>query len=109
MGDLVASAAAEGYTRSDARPVPYHGYYFRILRSQGPNAPGGKLDYVVNGRMTLGYAVLARPAEYGNSGIMTFMMGTDGVVYQKDLGPDTERLASSIGEYDPDDSWTKAQ
>jgi hypothetical protein len=109
MGDLVARAAAEGYKRSDTSPVPYHGYYFRILRSQGPDAPGGKLDYMVNGKMVLGYAVLARPAEYGNSGIMTFMMGDDGVVYQKDLGPDTEKVASQIVEYNPDDSWAKAQ
>jgi Protein of unknown function (DUF2950) len=111
LGVFAARAAAEGYARTGTgtAPTAYHGYCYRMLRGQGPHAPGGELDYVVDGKMTLGYAVVAYPAEYGNSGIMTFIMGSDGVVYQKDLGANTRELATEIKAYDPDPSWTKAR
>ncbi|HEY1922444.1 MAG TPA: DUF2950 domain-containing protein [Tepidisphaeraceae bacterium] len=112
LGSLVADATNEGYTTqanpSDA-PRPYHGYIYRILKSQGPNAPGGACDYVVNGKMIGGFAVIAHPAEYGNSGVMTFIVDHHGAVYQKDLGSDTASEAKSITEFDPDSSWQKAQ
>jgi hypothetical protein len=107
LGELAVQAAAEGYVRKDAGPTPYHGYCFRILRSQGPGAPGGALDYVVNGKMTLGFAVVAYPADYGNSGIMTFIMAADGVVYQKDLGENTATVASGMTAFDPGEGWKK--
>jgi hypothetical protein len=109
LGELAANAAAEGYTRSTTGPIPYHGYYYRIIQAQGPHAPGGELSYVVHGKMTLGFAVVAYPAEYGNSGVMTFAMGSDGVVYQKDLGEDSWEIASNMKAFDPDPSWTKAK
>jgi len=109
LGDFAARAAAEGYARRKEGPTPYHGYYYRILSSQGPQAPDGALNYLVHGHMVLGFAVLAYPAEYGNSGIMTFLMGDDGVVYQKDLGDDTAKLAPAIQSFDPGPSWKKAQ
>lgn len=96
--------AAAGGTRA---PVPYHGYYFRILTKQGKNAHGGAKSYVADGKMTRGFAFIAYPAEYSSSGIMTFMFGPDGVVYEKDLGPETPKLAPAITEYDPDPSWNK--
>lgn len=98
--------AAEGGLSA---PVACHGYYFRILTKQGKNAHGGAKSYVVDGKMTHGFAFVAYPAEYSSSGVMTFMSGPDGVVYEKDLGPDTSRLASAIPEYDPDPSWNKAE
>jgi hypothetical protein len=107
LGELAASAAAEGYHRRTEGLTPYHGYYYRILTAQGPNAPDGALDYVVNGKMSLGYAVIAYPAEYGNSGVMTFIMGADGVVYQKNLGDDTAKVAAAITTFDPGEGWTK--
>jgi hypothetical protein len=109
LGELAAAAAAEGYTRRADGPTPYHGYFYRILESQGPHAPNGALDYVVNGKMSLGFALLAYPAEYGNSGLKTFLMGPDGVVYQKDLGDDTPKLAPQIKSFDPGEGWTKVQ
>jgi hypothetical protein len=109
LGTLAAQAAAEGYTRREQGPTPYHGYYYRILKAQGPNAPHGVVDYVVNGKMTLGFAVVAYPAEYDRSGVMTFMMGPDGVVYQKDLGAETARLASEMKTFDPGPGWTKVE
>lgn len=106
MGPLVAQAAAEGYIlSSSSAPVPFHGYYFRILTSQGPRARGGAAKYAVNGKMTGGFALLAYPAKWDESGIMTFMMGPDGVVYEKNLGPDTAKTAGGIKSYDPDLSW----
>jgi hypothetical protein len=109
LGELAAAAAAEGYTRRAEGLTPYHGYFYRILESQGPNAPNGALNYVVNGKMTLGFALLAYPAEYGNSGLKTFIMGPDGVVYQKDLGDETPKLAPEIKAFDPGEGWTKVQ
>ncbi len=106
LGELVAGATAEGY-RAGARPVPYHGYYFRILRRQGPDAPGGALDYVVDGKMIGGFALAAYPAEYRNSGVMTFIVNHAGDVFQKDLGPRTARIATSMTAYNPDKTWTK--
>jgi hypothetical protein len=102
----VAEAAAEGYDLNKSASSPFWGYHFRILTAQGPAAPGGKKDYVVNGDMTGGFALLAYPAKYASSGVMTFMVSHDGVVYQKDLGPDTGTQAPRLAEYNPDESWT---
>jgi hypothetical protein len=109
LGKLVADATTEGYQHLESGPTPYHGYYYRMLFAQGPNAPDGAVDYLVNGKMALGFAVVAWPAEYGNSGIMTFIMGTDGVVYQQNLGDDTEKLAAEIKSFDPGEGWTKVE
>jgi hypothetical protein len=108
LGEFVANARAEGYTRKD-KPVPYHGYYYRLLKAQGPNAPDGAYDYLVKGSMIGGFAVLAYPAEYGNSGVMTFMVNHDGVVYQKDLGRNTATTAKAMKKFDPDKSWKKIE
>lgn len=117
MGVLVAAARAEGYpagrdrqssvAKDQAAPHrhPYHGYYFRILKSQGPHAPGGKYNYVINGNMIAGYALIAYPDKWGSSGVMTFIVNQQGRVYQKNLGPDTLKVAGAIKEYDPDPSW----
>jgi len=106
FGPLMAEAVEEGYFKSpSSEPAPYHGYFFRILTAQGEHAPGGALPYVINGRMTRGFGLLAYPAAYGNSGIMTFMVNHRGIVYQKDLGEDTPTLADRIIAYDPDGSW----
>jgi len=111
MGPLVASARAEGYPAGDAhaKREPYHGYYYRILKQQGKNAPGGAHDYVVEGRMIGGFALVAFPAQYGASGVMTFIVNQDGVVYQKNLGPDTATIAPQMTEFDPDPSWKALQ
>ncbi|WP_430641777.1 DUF2950 domain-containing protein [Bradyrhizobium macuxiense] len=106
LGELAAQAAGEGY-KVGAENVPYHGYYYRILKAQGSDAPGGALNYVVKGRMIGGFALIAYPAEYGNSGVMTFMVNHVGTVYQKDLGSRTEFLASRIIVFDPDQTWKK--
>lgn len=111
LGEFAAAAAAEGYTRQDIRAeamTPYHGYFFRILRRQGPDAPGGAMDYVVGADMTRGFAMIAFPAEYGNSGIMTFIVAADGVVYESDLGEDTPTIAKAIEQYNPDSSWSQS-
>jgi len=106
LGEFVAQASAEGYKAGAVRR-PYHGYYYRILTQQGPNAPGGTLSYVVKGKMIGGYALLAYPAEYGNSGVMTFLVNHSGTVYQKDLGDYTIRLVSRMLWFDPDQTWKK--
>lgn len=108
IGELMASARAEGYGKSREKPSPYHGYYYRILKAQGDNAPGGAEDYVVKGHMVGGFGLVAFPAQYGVSGIMTFIVNHDGNVYQRDLGPDTAAIAEKMTLYDPDKSW-KAQ
>ena len=111
LGPLVARASAVGYEtkgRSE-KPSPFHGYYFRILKAQGPHATGGAYDYVVNGKMILGFAFLAYPANYGSSGIMTFIVNQDGVVYQKNLGKNTVKTAKAMMTYDPDKTWKKAE
>lgn len=105
LGSFVAEAAEEGY-RSD-RPIPYHGYYYRLLTAQGPSAPGGARSYLdEQGRLTRGFAVLAWPASYGNSGVTSFVVNRQGIVFQKDLGAETQAAASAIRAYDPDASWT---
>lgn len=109
LGPLVAEAVAAGYGKdrdqSKDEPRPYHGYLFRILTAQGPNAPGGARNYLTDAGMTGGFAVLAYPAEHGNSGIMTFIASQQGIVYQKDLGSETATLAEGMTEFDPDASW----
>jgi hypothetical protein len=107
IGPLAAGAAAEGYTAKQGQRTPFHGYYYRILTRQGPAAKGGAKDYLVNGELTRGFAFVAYPAEYRNSGVMTFIVNQDGVVYQEDLGPDTEKLAAAMSEYNPDKTWTR--
>jgi DUF2950 family protein len=111
LGPLVAYAQVEGYSpelraEDEAERGPYHGYYFKILTRQGKHAPGGKYNYVTNGNMIGGFALVAWPAEYGDSGIMTFIVNQQGRVYQKDLGAQTSKLAKRIKAYDPDSSWT---
>jgi hypothetical protein len=106
LGELAAKASAEGY-KAGAAPIPYNGYYYRILTRQGADAPGGTYDYLVNGKMIGGFALLAFPAAYGNSGIMTFIVNQDGTVYQKDLGLKTAELARKIDSFAPDQTWTK--
>lgn len=108
LGLLAAEAQAEGYSAAGMREGerrPYHGYFYKILESQGPHARDGAYDYMVNGKMIGGFAVVAWPADYGNSGIMTFTVNQAGVVYQKDLGEETEKLASSMKSFDPDSTW----
>ena len=106
IGPLIADATAEGYKRDpSARPAPFHGYYYKVLTGQGASAPGGALDYIVDGKMTRGFAFLAYPAEYRASGVMTFMIDKGGVVVEKDLGPDTEKVAPAITTFNPDSSW----
>ena len=85
--------------------TPYHGYYFKVLKGQGPAAPGGEIDFMVGGAMIGGFALAAAPADYRVTGVMTFMVGPDGVVYEKDLGPDTLKTFQSMEKYDPDKSW----
>jgi hypothetical protein len=106
LGELVAQATTEGYRIGGGR-APFHGYYFKILTQQGAAAPGGPLDYVVHGRMIGGHALVAYPAEYGNSGVMTFLVNHAGVVFQKDLGPRTAQLAERMTSFNPDQTWTK--
>jgi hypothetical protein len=107
MGPLAASARAEGYgsTHVEGKRTPYYGYYYRILKAQGKSAPGGAVDYVVKGHMIGGFALVAFPAEYGVSGIMSFIVSYDGVVYQKDLGPSTAKIAGAMTRFDPDPTW----
>jgi len=110
LGPRVERAKAAGYEKGkDAagQPVPYHGYHYRILRRQGPDAPGGAYDYVAQGKMIGGFALVAWPATYGNSGVMTFLVNHDGVVYEKDLGPDTAQAVQKITRFNPDGSWKR--
>lgn len=107
LGPLVARARAEGYSRKTSAPVAYWGYYYRILTAQGKDAPGGAYDYLAHGRMMGGFALVAHPAQYGVSGVMTFIVNQDGVVYQKDLGPDSAAIARAMKEFNPDSTWTK--
>ena len=106
LGPLVAEASAEGYKPGE-RLAPYHGYYFRILQGQGSDAPGGALNYVVKGKMIGGFGLIAWPAEYGNSGVMTFVVNHAGTVYEKDLGARTEFIAPRTTLFDPDQTWKK--
>jgi len=103
IGPLLAKAAAEG----SGEQTPFHGYFFRILDKQGPDAPGGAKDYMVKGKMTAGFAFVAYPAEYKSTGVMTFIVNQDGTVYEKDLGANTSGTAKRIKEFNPDSSWLK--
>jgi hypothetical protein len=110
IGPLIAGASAEGYKRDPSgRPAPFHGYYYKVLTGQGADAPGGAQDYVVDGKMTRGFALLAYPAEYRDSGVMTFMIDKQGVMVEKDLGPDTEKISPTITSFNPDSSWSELQ
>ena len=103
VGEEVAKALQEGYKAE--RGTPYHGYYFKVLKGQGPAAPGGEIDFMVGGAMIGGFGLAAAPAEYRVTGVMTFVVGPDGVVYQKDLGPDTLKTFQSMDKYNPDKTW----
>lgn len=108
LGPLLAAAASEGYAKPQAL-APYHGYYYKILAGQGAHAPDGAYDYIVKGKMIGGFAVLAYPARYGASGIMTFMVNHEGVVYEKNLGRKTTEIATKITSFNPDSFWRKQQ
>ena len=110
LGDLVAQAAEEGRALGkEGQPEPFHGYYFKILTSQGAAASGGAKNYVTGGDMSGGFALVAWPAQYDATGVMTFIVNQDGVLYEKDLGPDTASAAKALSSYDPDQSWAKVQ
>jgi hypothetical protein len=111
MGPLVAEAQKEGYRRAAAARgrIAYHGYYFKVLTGHGENAPDGAADYIVRGKMIGGFGLVAWPAQYGDSGVMTFIVNHDGTVYQKNLGPETAALAEAMTRYDPDPSWQKVE
>src|ERR1035437_3435786 len=109
LGPLVAQARGEGYRRQNKilteEQSPYHGYYFKVLTRQGKHAPGGKYSYIINGHMIAGFALVAWPAEWGNTGVMTFIVNQRGKVYQKNLGPKTPSIANAMTAYDPDSAW----
>ncbi|HTP62816.1 MAG TPA: DUF2950 domain-containing protein [Burkholderiales bacterium] len=107
LGQLFESATAAGYKPGTGKPAPYFGYRYRILKAQGPDAPGGAYDYVVHGKMIGGFALIAYPASYGSSGIKTFIVNHAGVVYEKDLGPDTAAVAQKISKFNPDGTWKR--
>jgi hypothetical protein len=109
MGPLFASAQEEGYSGKlmAATPMPYHGYLYRILKAQGQKAPGGARDYLVEGKMIGGFGLIAYPARYGSSGVMTFMVNQDGVVFEKDLGKNTRNIFQTITAFDPDETWVR--
>jgi hypothetical protein len=111
LGPLFATAQEKGYSveSSGDQPIPYYGYYYRILMGQGKDAPGGAYDYMVNRKMIGGFAMVAYPATYASSGIMTFVVNHDGVVYQKDLGRNTEKAAQAIKLFNPDSTWKKVE
>jgi Protein of unknown function (DUF2950) len=109
LGPLAAFATAEGYTAKPAAHTPFHGYYFRMLNKQGSKAPGGAKDYVVDGKPVGGFALVAYPAEYGNSGVVTFIINQDGALFQKDLGKTTAEAATAMSEFDPDTSWSPVE
>jgi hypothetical protein len=111
LGELVAKARVEGYKKEKAvfkeeKPSPFHGYYFKILTGQGKNAPGGKYNYIINGNMVGGFALVAFPSSWGKSGVMTFIVNQQGKVYQKNLGADTLKAAGNMKVYNPDKTWT---
>ena len=106
LGELFADASREGYRTGQGRS-PYHGYYYKILTKQGPAAPGGAADYVVDGKMIGGFALVAYPAEYRNSGVMSFIVNYEGTVFQKDLGPNTADIAEGMTTFNPGSTWRK--
>ncbi len=110
LGELVAKARMEGYKKDksafkEEQPAPFHGYYFKVLTKQGPHAPGGKYDYIINGNMVGGFGLVAFPSHWGKSGIMSFIVNQQGKVFQKNLGPDTLKAAQDMDTYDPDETW----
>jgi Protein of unknown function (DUF2950) len=105
IGPLVADATSQGYRKGTGNLVPFHGYFYKVLTKQGQLAPGGARNYMRDGKMTRGFAFLAYPAQYRSSGVMTFMINQDGVIVQKDLGPDTTQIAAGIAEFNPDHTW----
>jgi hypothetical protein len=111
LGEFVVKARAEGYAQAGAKhePVPYHGYYYGMLQKQGRHAQGGVSDYVVKGKQIGGFAVIAYPAAYGNSGVMTFMVSHHGVVYQKNLGKNSAEIAKALKRFDPDRTWKEVR
>ncbi|HEX5607798.1 MAG TPA: DUF2950 domain-containing protein [Candidatus Binatia bacterium] len=111
LGPIMTQAREQGYRAAppSASPYPYHGYHYRILTAQGKDAPGGAYSYLVKGKMIGGFAAVAYPAEYGNSGIMTFIVNHDGKVFQKNLGPNTASVAKGMKEYNPDKTWTEVK
>lgn len=111
LGAFIAVAAREGYLAKEGKgkPGPFHGYYYIILKGQGKDAPGGAYSYVANGKMIGGFALVAYPAQYGNSGVMTFIVNKDGLVYQRDLGRNTAKIVQGIKTYNPDKTWKKAE
>ena len=109
LGPIMTRVSSEGYQVKASAPIPYHGYYYRILTAQGKNAAGGAYSYLVKGKMIGGFAVVAYPAEYRNSGVMTFIVNHDGKVFQKDLGPNTAAVAKSMKEYNPDKTWAEVK
>jgi hypothetical protein len=110
LGPLVAAAEAQGYSAASAEgQAPFHGYFYRILTRQGKSAPGGAQDYVVNSRLTGGFTLVAFPAKYGDSGVMTFVVHQNGIVFEKNLGPNTADIARHMAEYNPDQTWKIAQ
>ena len=109
LGEFAAEAAAEGYRNVKGQPAAYHGYIFRILTGEGDPAKAGAGSYIVNGEMRGGFALLAVPAVYGSSGVMSFMVNQSGVVYEKDLGPNTTTLAAKINQFNPDSGWQKVE
>jgi hypothetical protein len=109
LGPIAAAAQKQGYIRKGTKPQPFYGYYYRILTGQGKNAPGGAYDYMVKGNMIGGFALVAYPAKYATSGVMTFIVNHDGVVYQKDLGRNTEKTAQAMKLFNPDSTWKKVE
>jgi hypothetical protein len=107
INPLIAIAYGKGPNDQAGDQVPFNGYFFRILTSQGPHSRGGAKDYVVDGKMTAGFAFVAYPAEYRSSGVMTFIVNESGTIYEKDLGPNTTKLAEAMITYDPDSTWHK--
>jgi len=109
LGPIAAAAQKQGYSKKGKEPEPFYGYYYRILTGQGKNATGGAYDYLVKGNMIGGFALVAYPAKYGSSGVMTFIVNHDGVVYQKDLGRNTEKTAQAMKLFNPDSTWKKVE
>jgi len=109
LGGFAARASREGYKATSSKPMPYHGYFYRILKGQGKNAAGGAYDYIVRDRMIGGFAMIAYPASYGVSGVMTFTVNHDGIVYEKNLGKNTESIARATKLYNPDKTWKRSE
>jgi len=111
LGPAIAMATKEGYKKmpgglsASGHPLPYHGYYYKILKAQGKNTPGGAYDYIANGKMIGGFALVAYPAKYGHSGVMSFIVHMDGIVYQKNLGKNSAKIAEALKQFDPDKTW----